>query len=440
MNTLTLIQDLLLESQQGDHFTGTVRRLPYRLVPGKALACIGVRRCGKSTLLHQIIQRLQEAGTPSDNILYVNFFDDRLDAVRRGQLHLITEAYFGLYPEKRGQTGLHVFLDEIQMCSGWEGFVDRLLRVEKMNVYFSGSSARLLAQEVGTAMRGRALSWELFPFSFAEYLDSRVIPVRLQGQANRLRVRKAFADYWECGGFPEVLDADPGLRVMIHQDYFKTMIYRDVIDRADAIHPQAVRDIAYRLINSVSSCYTINSMTAYLKSLGHKVSKSFVGEMIEWFEDAYALFSVKRYDASLHKQQVNPRKIYAVDHAMVKSVSTGILVNRGHLLENLVFIDGRRRGRSLYYYRTSKGREVDFVWKQDDGALTFVQVCEEMPEGSPTRERELLALREACAEHPRSRAVVVTRDEEFKLHDEAGVIEGIPVWKWLLEDNGRLCE
>ena len=155
--------------------------------------------------------------------------------------------------------------------------------------------------------------------------------------------------------------------------------------------------------------------------------------MLDWFEDAYALFSVRIFDASVSRQQVNPKKIYAVDHALVRSCSTGILVNSGHLLENLVFVDGRRRGRSLFYYRTRNGREVDFVWKDSDGRVCLVQVCEKMPEGSETRKREMAALREAQAEQSGCRAVVVTRDEEAAVDSAYGTIEVIPVWKWLLE-------
>lgn len=433
MTELTLIQDLLIEAQKQEWFTGIPRHLNYQLMPGKALACIGVRRCGKSTFLHQIMGRLLNEGIPHEDFIYLNFFDDRLEPVRQGRLDLITEAYFSLHPEKRGRGGLHCFLDEIQLCSGWEGFTDRLLRVEHMGVYLSGSSARLLAHEVGTAMRGRALTWELFPFSFSEFLDARGIAPNLKGQSARLRVRKAFSEYWEKGGFPEVLNADEPLRVMIHQDYFKTMIFRDVVDRCDAIHPRAVRDAAYRLLNSVASLYSINALTGYLKSQSHKISKTFVGEMLDWFEDAYALFSVRLFDASLSRQLANPKKIYAIDHAMVRSCSTGILVNSGHLLENMVFIDGRRRGRSLFYYRTRNGREVDFAWKTDSGQVCLAQVCEQMPEGSETRERELTALREAQSEQPDCRAVVVTRDEEAIVDSPHGMIEVIPIWKWLLQ-------
>jgi uncharacterized protein len=433
MNEVTLIQDLLVEAQNQEWFTGIPRHLDCQLMSGKALACIGVRRCGKSTFLHQIMGRLLNEGIPREDFIYLNFFDDRLEPIRKGRLGLITEAYFSLYPEKRGRGGLHCFLDEIQLCSGWEGFTDRLLRVEHMGVYLSGSSARLLAHEVGTAMRGRALTWELFPFSFAEFLDARGIAPDLKGQSARLQVRKSFAEYWSKGGFPEVLNADDQLRVMIHQDYFKTMIFRDVVDRCDAIHPRAVRDAAYRLLNSAASLYSINTLTGYLKSQGHKISKTFVGQMLDWFEDAYALFSVRLFDASLSRQLANPKKIYAIDHALVRSCSTGILVNSGHLLENMVFIDGRRRGRSLFYYRTRNGREVDFVWKTDSGQICLLQVCEQMPEGSETRVRELKALREAQREQPGCRAIVVTRDEETTVDSPDGTIEVTPIWKWLLQ-------
>ncbi len=434
MSSLRLVQDVLLETQRQTLFTGVQRRLAYRRMPGKAFVCIGARRCGKSTLLHQIIAGLLKGGASAEDILYVNLFDDRLDEVRHGNLKLLTEAYFGLYPEKQGRGGVHCFLDEIQMAQNWELFADRIMRAEKMSVYLTGSSAGMLAREVGTAMRGRALAWELFPFSFAEFLDARGVAVDLRGQQARLRVRKAFDDYWARGGFPEVLDADAPLRVMIHQEYFKTMVFRDVVERHDALHPRAVRDMAYRLLNAAASMYTINALTGYLKSLGHRASKTFVGEVLDWLEDAYALFTVRLFDASLSRQHANPKKIYAIDHALVRSTSTGVLVNSGHLLENLVFVDGRRRGRELHYYRTGTGREVDFVWREPAGALRFVQVSERAPEGSRTLDRETAALREALREHPNSRACLVTRDDDEQLLEfPEGSIAILPAWQYLLE-------
>ncbi len=437
MNGMQIVQDVLLESQRQERFTGVTRRLAWRLVDGKAFVCIGARRSGKSTLLNQMISGLLDKGVTVEDILYVNLFDDRLEEVRKGNLNLLTEAYFGLYPERKGRKGLHCFLDEIQMARGWESFADRLMRAEKMSVYLTGSSADMLAREVGTAMRGRSLVWELFPFSFAEYLDANNIPVNLRGQQARLHVRKAFKSYWQSGGFPEVMHVDAQLRVMIHQDYFKTMVFRDVVDRHDALHPRAVRDMAYRLLNSAASLYSINALTGYLKSLDHRVSKTFVGDVLAWLEDAYALFTLRIFDASLSRQHANAKKIYAVDHALVRSTSTGILVNDGHLLENLVFVDGRRRGRELYYYRTRSGREVDFVWRDKGGKLTLVQVTYQAPDGSDTLARELAAMQEALREQPGSRALLVTMDDGPRQLDTSdGVIEIMPVWQYLLEGSG----
>lgn len=424
-----------MEAKGQTLFTGVPRRLPYRLMDGKAFVCIGARRSGKSTLLHQIMARLRQAGTPAEDVIYVNFFDDRLEDVRRGNLNLLTEAYYGLYPEKKGRRGIHCFLDEVQMAAGWELFAERLLRAERMAVYLTGSSARMLARDVGTAMRGRALAWELFPFSFAEFLDARGIAPDLTGQRARLRVRKVFQDYWTRGGFPEVLDAEERVRIMIHQEYFKTMVFRDVVDRHNALHPRAVRDMAYRLLNAAASMYSVNALTNYLKSLGHKTSKAFVGDVLDWIEDAYALFTVRLFAASLSRQHANPKKIYAVDHALIRSTTTGVLVNRGHLLENLVFVDARRRGREAHYYRTRGGREVDFVWSTQQRQLQLVQVAERIPEGTAARDRELSALREALREHPAATATVVTMDDEESVSVPEGRIEVIPVWRYLLQDE-----
>lgn len=151
-------------------------------------------------------------------------------------------------------------------------------------------------------------------------------------------------------------------RVLFHQDYFRTMIFRDVADRHDALHPLAVRDLAYRLLNSAASLHSVNALTGYLKSISHRVSRTFVGDVLSWLEDAYALFTVRLFGPSLSRQNVNLKKICAVDHALVHSTSTGILVNNGHLLENLVYLDRRRRGCEVLTTAPVSGLRV--AWKE----------------------------------------------------------------------------
>ncbi len=158
------IKTIILDSQENSPDTGVPRRLRIEPVAGKATVCIGVRRAGKSTYLYQVIGRLLDDGVARENILYLNFFDDRLHNLRRENLGLIAEAYYSLYPEKKNAETVYCFFDEIQAVDGWEPFVDRLMRTERCEVYITGSSAQMLSKEIATQMRGRALSWEMFPF------------------------------------------------------------------------------------------------------------------------------------------------------------------------------------------------------------------------------------------------------------------------------------
>ncbi|MCF8108858.1 MAG: ATP-binding protein, partial [Desulfohalobiaceae bacterium] len=402
------IKSIILDFQELTLETGTRRRLNVETVPGKATVLMGVRRSGKSTYLFQIMDRLLREGLSRENILYINFFDDRLHNLQQENLGLITEAYYSLYPEKKGVEKVFYFLDEIQTVQGWEPFVDRLMRSEKCEVFLTGSSARMLSREIATQMRGRALSWEIFPFSFPEFLDYKgVDSAGPLSTKKRFTVQKAFDAYWESGGFPEVADLDRRLRVKIHQEYFEAVLFRDLIERHDISHPRALSDLAHRLMENISSLYSINSLTGHLKALGHKAPKSAVSDYLQWFEDAYFLFTVPLFDASMNRSKANPKKIYCVDHALVPSIASGILLNAGHLLENLVFSTLRRCSDRIFYGRTKGGRELDFVVPQQDRSLWLIQVCESLADAK-TRNREVGALAEAMSELGVDSGIIVT--------------------------------
>lgn len=429
---IEVLKELLLDFQELRMETGVPRRLNVAPVPGKATVCIGVRRAGKSTYLYQQIRRLQESGVARENILYLNFFDDRLHDLQHTGPGIILEAYYALYPAKKNSETVYCFFDEIQVLTGWEPFVDRLMRTEKCEVWITGSSAQMLSKEIATQMRGRALSWELFPFSFREFLDRRGIGAdRALSTKNRLLVQKAFDDYWDTGGFPEVADLEAHLRVRIHQEYFHSVLYRDLIERHDVAHPRAVTDLAHRLLNDAASMYSLNRLHGYLRGLGHNLAKTSVGDYLAWFEDAYFLFTTRVFDASPAKANTNPKKIYCIDHALVASVSSGILINSGHLLENLIFVGLRRTTADISYYKTRGGREVDFIVHERGQARRLVQVCESLAHPG-TREREIAALAEAMAEQGLDRAVVVTRNDSEIVDTAEGTIEVIPAWRFLL--------
>ncbi|HPO14122.1 MAG TPA: ATP-binding protein [Candidatus Hydrogenedentes bacterium] len=436
---LEMIKSIILDFQEAHLDTGVPRRMHIEPIRGKAAVCIGVRRSGKSTYMYQRIQRLLDSGVPRQNILYLNFFDDRLHTLRHENLGIIAEAFYSLYPEKKNAETVYCFFDEIQAVPGWEPFVDRMMRTENCEVYLTGSSSRMLSREIATQMRGRALSWEMFPFSFREFLDSRGIdsegPLSTK---KRLIVQKAFEAYWETGGFPEVLGLDQRLRVKTHQEYLNAILFRDLVERHDIAHPKAVSDLAYWMIDNTASLYSVNRLTGYLKSLGHNAPRTAVSDYVEWFEDACFLFSVRIYDASLARSNTNPKKVYCIDHALVTSVASGILVNAGHLLENLVFTALRRVHPHIFYYKTKSGREVDFIVPVRGRPKLLVQVCTSLTEPQ-TRKRELASLEDAMKELGLKEAAIVTRNEDDRIEVDAGTIAVTPAWRFLLDmpDPGK---
>ena len=428
-----IVKSIILDYQEVPLETGVPRHLEVETVPRKANVCIGVRRCGKSTYMFQRMERLVERGVPRSNILYLDFFDDRLHDLRHTGLGVVAEAYYSLYPEKKGREPVYCFLDEIQVIPNWEPFVERLLRTERVEVFITGSSAQMLSREIATSMRGRALTWELFPFSFAEFLDWKGLDWRGPlSTRRRLQIERAFSEYWETGGFPEVLGLSPFLRTKVHQEYFHAIVYRDVVERHDVSHPRALQDLVYRLVDNVASMYTVNSLTGYLKSLGHRVPKASVSDYLDWLEDAFFLFTVRKFDASVSRSRANPKKVYCIDHALVSSVSSGILVNSGHLLENLVFEGLRRRTGKIWYWRNQAGQEVDFLAQLPDRKRLLVQVCESLA-APTTRRRELRALEAAMVDLGLSEAIVVTRAEEETLRMDSGVVRIVPAWRFLLD-------
>jgi predicted AAA+ superfamily ATPase len=428
---LELLKEIILDFQSETLDTGVKRHLQYDIVKGKAFVCIGVRRCGKSTLLYQIIDALENQGVKRENIVYINFFDDRLTEIKLGNLSLIMEAYYSIYPEKKGTEEVYCFFDEIQEAKNWELFVERIMRTEKCSVFLSGSSAKMLSKEIATQMRGRSLAWELFPFSFREFADYKQVDYPKLSSRNRLLLKKCFNAYFQKGGFPEVRDLPDRLRIKVHQEYYKAILHRDIIERFNVIHPQAVLHAGYRLISSSASLYSINRVTEYLKSFGFKISKGFVSSCIDWFQDAYFLYSVKMFSPSVNKQNVNVKKVYCIDHSLTTSVSAGILANRAHLLENLIFVHLRQRTENLYYYRTEKRQEVDFVWIDPQNNRNLVQVSFSLDEPQ-TKKREVTSLFQAMNELSIQKATIVTMDDEDIIEENGKKIEVVPAWKYLL--------
>ncbi len=429
---VTTLKEIILDFQRDNLFTGITRHIAYEIIKDKVFICIGVRRSGKTTLLHQIIKKLKDKyNISNENIVYINFFDDRLTELRQGNLQPILEAYFTLYPLKKGTEEVCFFFDEIQEVKQWELFIERLKRTEKCRIFLSGSSSKMLSKEISTQMRGRSLSWELFPFSFKEFLDYKKCDYSLIDSKKRYNIRNNFELYFQKGGFPEIQDKNDKITLLIHQEYYKSILHRDIIERYDISHPQAVMQIGYRLLTSVSNLYTINRITEYIKSFGYKVSKSFVSECIGWFEDAFFLFSVKIFSQSVNIQNTNSKKIYCIDHGLVRSISPDIQQKEGYLLENIIFIYLRTRYNEIYYYKTKSGKEIDFIWISGNKQKYLVQVCWQIG-NDETETRETRALYDGMAELNINESFIVTYNEEKNITNNGKTIHIIPAWRFLL--------
>ena len=417
------------------------RRVAIGSLPGKVSVVTGVRGSGKTTLLRQRIRQLVESGMPLENILYLDLADDRLYWMRHENPDIILEAYFDLHPQKRGSETVHCFFDEVQGLPHWQLFIDRLMRSEKCEVTVAGSMLPSQEKETANPLTGRIVPWEVFPFSFREFLDSRSIesdgPLSTK---QRLIIQKAFEAYWQVGGFPEANGLDQRQRIEAHQANWNAIL-ASIIAHHNISHPRAVIDLAHWLVDNSGSFYAVSLLTDYLKSIGHRVRKNSVVDWLAGFEDAGLLFSVNIFSNSPTRISVNPRKVYCIDHALVSSISSGILTNRDSLLENLVFNVLRRVTTEIFYHRTKTGREVDLVAllptvPGQERAILLIQVCASLADPR-VRQSEVRSLSEAMVELAVAEGTIVTWRTDETIPVGFGNIQVVPVWRFLLEMEPR---
>jgi predicted AAA+ superfamily ATPase len=431
----TLFEQLIADFQERSFPYLTPREAVLPALPGKIDTVIGMRRSGKSWRLFQAMQERIDSGVPKERLLYVNFDDERLYPLTAAELHQIPETWYRLYPSNKGQP-CFAFFDEIQNVPGWEAFVRRLLDSEALQLTLTGSSARLLSREIASALRGRSLSTELFPFSFSEVLRHQGIDATLAGPigsrrrallANRLR------DYLECGGFPEVQGIAPSLRVRVLQEYVDVVILRDVVERHGVSNVVALRALIRQLLGAPANAFSVNRFYNDLKSRGITVSKNSLHDFLGYLDEAYLIQTLTLDTRSERQRQVNPRKVYPIDTGLAQAYWHTPSHNRGWLLETLIFLDLRRRGLELSYFRSREGFEVDFLARGFDTEPQAIQVSAQVDDPK-TREREVRALKAVMNERSLAASTLVTLDEESHIQTPSGLIHLVPAWRWLLRD------
>jgi len=383
----------------------------------RILIISGLRRAGKSTLVFEIINFLIKK---KGSFCYVNFEDEKFLNFQAQDFEQLNEILIEIYGSSD-----YYFFDEIQNIEKFETFVRRL-QDEGKKIIITGSNSSLLSKEFGTKLTGRYKMFELYPFSFLESLKYHLkVPEKTSFKTeDKAKLKELFRNYIKFGGIPEYLkNKDPDYIRTLYED----IIYRDIISRYSIKKQKVLRELVSILSGNISSTFTYNSLKENLK-IANAIT---IKEYISYLNNSYLFFEVLKLDYSIKKQLNSPRKIYIVDPAFSEFKGFNFSMNLGKILENIVFVELKRRNKEIYYF--SRKNECDFVIKEGNKILEVIQVCHQINDSN--KEREIKGLIEAMREFKIKEGVILTFEDEDEFKYEEFKIKVKPVWKWLLEKD-----
>ncbi|MCI6427868.1 MAG: ATP-binding protein [Rikenellaceae bacterium] len=386
---------------------------------------VGVRRAGKSFLLYEKIQQLLSEGHTWDEILYLNFEDERLGSLDINDMDSILECHM----EMGGVAKPALFLDEIQNIDGWEKFARRVSDSKYM-VWITGSNAKMLSKEMMSTLGGRYIPIEIYPFSFAEYLRWAGIPYdekSLLGTSARVNLKKAYEEYVKWGGLPE------SLGLSVKRNYISSVYQKiylgDICTRNKISNPNLLRLLIKKIAEGVKQPVSYTRLAQVLSSVGGKISVPTTSSYICYSEDAWLLLRLHNISSSFSEKETNC-KYYFVDNGILSILLVDPATT---LMENLVALQLFRiyghdqDNERVYFY--SSNVEVDFYVPEDELAI---QVSYSISRDIDTWEREVGALQKLPKALACKRRIILTYDEQQIIEDEYGKIEVIPCWKWML--------
>lgn len=414
-----LLKQIILEQQEILHAPN--KRYVQRYIAdewlqtSEILIISGIRRCGKSVLMQQMRDRLVEKD------FFFNFDDERLTNFKLDDFQKLQECFVELFGEQHTY-----YFDEIQNIEGWERFVRRLYNAGN-KIIITGSNARMLSRELGTHLTGRYIQVEIYPFSFQEYLAMNEIPVNaktLYTTTGRATMVKSFVKYMECGGFPKFLQDGS---VSYLTSLYESIIYRDILTRNGLTNEKEMLEMMFYLASNATKRITYSSLGKVVGIQHPDTIKNY----LEYIQQTYLISQLFRYDPSVKKQMMSPKKIYFVDNAIIKRIGFNATENNGVFLENLVFIELKRRGWDVYYYADKK--ECDFVVRKGLHISDAYQVTLKM-DSPQTREREIAGVREAMQAYSLSKGYILTFEGKETINfDDGTIVEVVPVWEWILQ-------
>jgi predicted AAA+ superfamily ATPase len=386
------------------------RQALFTTLDNKIKVAIGMRRTGKTYFLYQQIKSLLEQGIDLSRILFIDFEDDRLKPWTQSRFVGMVDAFYQLYPDNHNKP-CYLFFDEIQNVEDWAVVVRRLQETRQVQLYLTGSSAKLLSKEIATSLRGRSLPTEIWPYSYREFCEAtdvalpQKLPLTQKMQDQHLAT---LSEYLAIGGLPEVVKLDVTDRCRVLQDYVNVVIFRDIVERHNVSNVTVLQYMVSFLLKNVGCSFAVNQLFNTLKSQGFSIGRATLYEYLAYIEDAYLAFSVPLFSDSVRKTNVNPKKSYAIYTGLAQSYTLNRSKNMGHAFENLIYLDLRRAEREIFYCLTNDRYEIDFLTKSITGDINLYQVCWDVSD-KDTLAREMRAL-EAAEQELGVKGMLVTPD------------------------------
>lgn len=432
MNLRNIFQSIIALHQEEIPLSLHERSLQLPLNKQRIVTVTGVRRCGKSSLLHLTINRLLASGVDKEQILYIGFDDERLANMDVSDFDEILQAYRLMYPD-RPLSSVYMFFDEIQIVKGWELFVLRVYKSYCKNVYVTGSTAQMLSGEMSSALRGWPDEYTEYPLSFKEFIAFKGVKANRYTEEGAALMANMFKSYLLTGGFPQAVLANVETeRVKLLQAYFNTMLFRDMIEHYNiSASPSVVRYFLKRVFNNITKPSSVNNIYNDLKSQGLKLSKGSLYQWLDYACNIFLLHKVPKYSKSIIKQSTSLSKYYVVDFALAKSVLLPQSEEKGKALENAVYMHLARHlneNEQIYYF--NEGAECDFVIANDEGVKELIQVCWELDEFNTPRECGGLCA--ASAATGCKKASIVTCNQAQSIHYGDLQINVVAAWDFML--------
>ena len=366
---------------------------------------------------------------PKTKILFLNFEDERLE-LGVNELDLILQSFSELYPEQN-LSECYFFFDEIQNITNWEKFVRRVYDTISKNIFITGSNSKLLSSEIATSLRGRTLSYEVYPLSFSEYLSFKDIEVDLYSSKSLAYIKNAQDKFLTDGAFPETLFLEEQYRnqTLQLQEYFNVLLYKDLAERYNITNTVALKFFLKRIIASSTKQISINKIYNELKSSGIKIGKNTLYDFLDYVQNIYLALTLHKYDKSLANKELGEKKIYSIDIGLNNATEFKFSDNVGKSLENAVFLELKRNYDEIFYYRDSNS-ECDFIVNEKNTITRAIQVTYDMND-EDTKKREIKGIINACKNFNLADGVIVTYENEEVITLDEIKIELIPFYKWI---------